>query len=118
MELVTTGGDYSASWGDAFAKTWAHAIPWVGSAGIQYLLYDQARYNKDRAIQNAEFNALKNATKTVNYGSAITNPSDVSGEVTTEEQQAQAALATQEEEELLGKRMQSMGSTSLFRGLR
>lgn len=118
MALVQTGGDYSASWGDAFAKTWNNVLPWVGSAGIQMLLADQARYNRDRAIQTAEFKALKDATKTVNYGSSITNPSDVSGETTTEEQQAQAALAVQEEEELLGQRMQSMGSTSLFRGLR
>lgn len=107
--------DYaSASYG---ANPWAWHGKKVGNM-MQFWLESNA-WQKDRSIQKEEFENLKNRVKTVSYGSAVTNPSDVSGNVaTTEEQQIAAALALEEEEELLGQRGGSLGSGSLFKGLK
>lgn len=107
--------DYaSASYG---ANPWAWHGKKVGNM-MQFWLESNA-WQKDRSIQKEEFENLKNRVKTVSYGSAVTNPSDVSGDVaTTEEQQIAAALALEEEEELLGQRGGSLGSGSLFKGLK
>ena len=120
MAIVQTGGQYSRDWMDAATKSgWLFAFPRVGSLGRALLMNDMQKYSRDRMIQDEEFNTLKNRVKTVNYGSAITNPSDVSGNVaTTEEQQIAAALALEEEEELLGQRNSTLGSTSLLKGLK
>lgn len=120
MAIVETGGQYSRDWTDAATKSgWLFAIPRAGALGRALLINDMNKYSRDRMIQNEEFNALKNRVKTVNYGTAITNPSDVSGNVsTTEEQQIAATLALEEEEELLGQRNSTLGSTSLLKGLK
>ena len=118
--LVQTGGTYSKDWMDAAAKTgWLLGYRNAGSLGRAMIASDISKYTRDRMIQKEEFDALKNAVKTVNYGTAITNPSDVSGSVaTTEEQQVAAALALEQEEELLGQRGGTLGSGSLFKGLK
>ena len=120
MAIVQTGGQYSRDWMDAAAKSgWLFVFAKTGALGRALLMNDMNKYSRDRTIQNEEFNTLKNRVKTVNYGSAITNPSDVSGNVaTTEEQQIAAALALEEEEELLGQRNSTLGSTSLLKGLK
>lgn len=70
-----------------------------------------ADWNKDRELQNKEFEVLKqNDVKTANYSNAISN-----SELDSDRARAQAAL--EEEQRLLGRRLQSMGSTSLLGGL-
>ena len=121
MAIVQTDGQYSRNWMDAATKSGWFPLGFAkaGSLGRALLRNDMQTYSRDRMIQEEEFNTLKNRVKTVNYGSAITNPSDVSGNVaTTEEQQIAAALALEEEEELLGQRNSTLGSTSLLKGLK
>lgn len=68
-------------------------------------------WNRDRELQEKELSVLRNNNvKTVNYGSAVS-----SSELDTDRARAQAAL--EEEQRLLGRRLQSMGSTSLLGGL-
>ena len=68
-------------------------------------------WNKDRELQNKEFEVLKqNDVKTTNYSNAVSN-----SELDSDRARAQAAL--DEEQRLLGKRLLSMGSTSLLGGL-
>lgn len=104
------GNKYFSSWGDAMYSIFGPVMFKGGTIG-RLVQNDLAAYNKDRELQKKEFEAL--GLKTVNYGSAITNPADVSGEVTTEEQQAASLAALEEENELLGKRLNTLGSTSL-----
>lgn len=128
MALISGSDNYYSNFNDAFRgnmrKIWGglagYAMVKTLGSNIGRMMYwsEQNKYAKDREIQGKEFNALKDKVKTVNYGSAITNPSDPSGELTTEEQQAAANLALQEEEELLGKRMSTLGSASLLGVLR
>lgn len=120
MFKLETGGEYNKDWWSAFNRHGGLFLyRQAGSLGRALIAADIERYNRDRMIQEEEFKTLKNAVKTVNYGSAITNPSDVSGNVkTTEEQQIAAALALEEEEDLLGQRGGTLGSGSLLKGLK
>jgi hypothetical protein len=113
MAIVESNSDnYYKDWSSALWGTFGLAgYKSAGSRGRAYLALDRLAWDKDRELQKKEFEAL--GTKTVNYGSAITNPADVSGEVTTEEQQAASLAALEEEDELLGKRLNTLGSTSL-----
>lgn len=112
------GNTLYSDWGSAMSAQYGSG--WYKGGKRQKAAESQAQadWKKDRELQDKEFNVLAGATKTVNYGSAITNPSDVSGvELTIEEEQAKAALALQEEEELLGQRLTGLGGTSLFGAL-
>lgn len=114
MAIVESNSDnYYKDWNSALGGIWGLAgYRAAGSLGRKYLAMDRFAWEKDRELQQKEFEALQ--TKTVNYGSAITNLANVSGEVTTEEQRAASLAALEEEEELLGKRVGSLGSTSLM----
>lgn len=72
----------------------------------QYNTYkaDVSNYNKDRELQEKEFDAVSSAVKTENYSTAM-----------SDDTQARAVAA---EEKLLGKRLASMGRASLFGGLK
>ena len=76
-----------------------------------------ADYNPRKKLKTGdkEFEKLKGSVaQTVNYGSAITDISNVSGDVlTTEEEQIRAAAALEEEEDLLGARLGMLGVGSL-----
>lgn len=108
-----TGGDTyykdyaSASYG---ADPWAWHGKKVGNK-IQFWL-DNWSYLQDRDRQNAEFNALANRTKTVNYGSSISN-GVMSGEAGDELQREKATLALNDEE----NRLNGLGNTQLIGGL-
>lgn len=88
---------------------------WKGHWKKRHYAAEKEKFEKDRELQNKEFEQLKGSTaKTVNYGSAITDISNVSGDVlTTEEEQIRAAAALEEEEELLGTRLGMLGGTTL-----
>ena len=110
------GGDtYYSSWATAMADQ--DGAKWYkgGKRQKRAERAAQAEWQKDRELQNKEFEQLKGSTaKTVNYGSAITDISNVSGDVlTTEEEQIRAAAALQEEDELLGARLGMLGVGSL-----
>lgn len=110
------GGDtYYATWNDAMADQYGANWYKGGKRQKRAERAAQAEWQKDRELQNKEFEKLKGSTaKTVNYGSAITDISNISGDVlTTEEEQIRAAAALQEEEELLGTRLGMLGVGSL-----
>lgn len=105
------GDKYYSGWLDAMADQ--YGPKWYKGGKRQKAAEKAAFYGwqKDRDLQKAEFDKLKGSTaKTVNYGSAITDLSNVSGDVlTTEEEQIRAAAALQEEDELLGTRLGMLG---------
>ena len=106
------GGDkYYSSWATAMADQYGADWYKGGKRQKRAERAAQAEWQKDRELQNKEFEQLKGSTaKTVNYGSAITDISNVSGDVlTTEEEQIRAAAALQEEDELLGTRLGMLG---------
>ena len=106
------GGDkYYATWHDAMVDQYGIKYYKGGKRQKRAERAAQAEWQKDRNLQKAEFDKLKGSTaKTVNYGSAITDISNVSGDVlTTEEEQIRAAAALEEEEELLGTRLGMLG---------
>lgn len=110
------GGDkYYSSWATAMADQYGADWYKGGKRQKRAERAAQAEWQKDRELQNKEFEQLKGSTaKTVNYGSAITDISNVSGDVlTTEEEQIRAAAALQEEDELLGARLGMLGVGSL-----
>ena len=110
------GGDtYYSSWATAMADQYGAKWYKGGKRQKRAERAAQAEWQKDRELQNKEFEQLKGSTaKTVNYGSAITDISNVSGDVlTTEEEQIRAAAALQEEDELLGTRLGMLGVGSL-----
>ena len=97
----------------------ANPFAWTGGKlkNKWQILAGQWDLEKQREIQSKELEALRSSARTVSYGTAITDVGNLSGEVTTEEQRAASLAALEEEEELLGKRVGSLGSTSLV-GLR
>ena len=106
------GGDkYYSGWATAMADQ--YGPKWYRGGKRQKAAEKAAFYEwqKDRDLQKTEFDKLKGSTaKTVNYGSAITDISNVSGDVlTTEEEQIRAAAALEEEDELLGTRLGMLG---------
>lgn len=106
------GGDtYYSNWATAMADQYGPKWYKGGKRQKRAERAAQAEWQKDRELQNKEFEQLKGSTaKTVNYGSAITDISNVSGDVlTTEEEQIRAAAALQEEDELLGTRLGMLG---------
>ena len=106
------GGDkYYSSWETAMADQYGAKWYKGGKRQKRAERAAQAEWQKDRELQNKEFEQLKGSTaKTVNYGSAITDISNISGDVlTTEEEQIRAAAALQEEDELLGTRLGMLG---------
>lgn len=109
------GDKYYSGWFDAMYDQ--YGPKWYKGGKRQKAAEKAAFYGwqKDRDLQKAEFDKLKGSTaKTVNYGSAITDISNVSGDVlTTEEEQIRAAAALQEEDELLGTRLGMLGGTTL-----
>ena len=110
------GGDkYYSSWATAMADQYGADWYKGGKRQKRAERAAQAEWQKDRELQNKEFEQLKGSTaKTVNYGSAITDISNVSGDVlTTEEEQIRAAAALEEEDELLGTRLGMLGVGSL-----
>ena len=108
---VRAGDKYYSSWETAMADQ--YGAKWYKGGKRQKAAERaaQAEWQKDRDLQKDEFEKLKGSTaKTVNYGSAITDISNISGDVlTTEEEQIRAAAALQEEEELLGTRLGMLG---------
>ena len=110
------GGDtYYATWHDAMVDQYGAKYYKGGKRQKRAERAARDAWQKDRELQNKEFEKLKGSTaKTVNYGSAITDISNVSGDVlTTEEEQIRAAAALQEEDELLGTRLGMLGVGSL-----
>lgn len=110
------GGDtYYYSWAAAMADQYGAKWYKGGKRQKRAESAAQAEWQKDRELQNKEFEQLKGSTaKTVNYGSAITDISNISGDVlTTEEERIRAAAALQEEDELLGARLGMLGVGSL-----
>ena len=110
------GGDkYYSSWSAAMADQYGAKWYKGGKRQKRAERAAQAEWQKDRELQNKEFEKLKGSVaQTVNYGSAITDISNVSGDVlTTEEEQIRAAAALQEEDELLGARLGMLGVGSL-----
>ena len=110
------GGDtYYATWNDAMVDQYGAKWYKGGKRQKRAERAAQAEWQKDRELQNKEFEKLKGSVaQTVNYGSAITDISNVSGDVlTTEEEQIRAAAALQEEEDLLGARLGMLGVGSL-----
>ena len=110
------GGDtYYSSWATAMADQYGAKWYKGGKRQKRAERAAQAEWQKDRELQNKEFEQLKGSTaKTVNYGSAITDISNVSGDVlTTEEEQIRAAAALQEADELLGTRLGMLGGGGL-----
>lgn len=106
------GGDtYYATWHDAMVDQYGRKYYKGGKRQKRAERAARAEWEKERELQNKEFEQLKGSTaKTVNYGSAITDISNVSGDVlTTEEEQIRAAAALEEEEELLGTRLGMLG---------
>lgn len=118
IAATPTGGDklYN-SYIDASID--ANPFAWTGGKlkNKWQILAGQWDLEKQREIQSKELEALRGSARTVSYGTAITDVGNLSGEVTTEEQRAASLAALEEEEELLGKRVGSLGSTSLM-GLR
>lgn len=112
---VRAGDKYYSSWETAMADQYGAKWYKGGKRQKKAEKAAQAEWQKDRDLQKAEFEKLKGSSaKTVNYGTAITDISNLSGEVmTTEEEQIKAALALEEEEELLGARMGMLGGTAL-----
>lgn len=112
---VRAGDKYYSSWAAAMSDQYGPKWYKGGKRQKKAERAAQAEWQKDRDLQKAEFEKLKGSTaKTFNYGSAITDISNVSGEImTTEEEQIKAALALEEEEELLGARMGMLGGTAL-----
>lgn len=108
---VRAGDKYYSSWETAMADQYGAKWYKGGKRQKRAERAAQAEWQKDRNLQKAEFDKLKGSTaKTVNYGSAITDISNVSGDVlTTEEEQIRAAAALEEEEELLGTRLGMLG---------
>lgn len=110
------GGDtYYATWHDAMVDQYGAKYYKGGKRQKRAERAARDAWQKDRELQNKEFEKLKGSVaQTVNYGSAITDISNVSGDVlTTEEEQIRAAAALQEEEELLGTRLGMLGVGSL-----
>ena len=110
------GGDtYYATWHDAMVDQYGAGYYKGGKRQKAAERAARDAWLKDRELQNKEFEKLKGSVaQTVNYGSAITDISNVSGDVlTTEEEQIRAAAALQEEEELLGTRLGMLGVGSL-----
>ena len=110
------GGDtYYATWHDAMVDQYGAEYYKGGKRQKRAERAARDAWQKDRELQNKEFEKLKGSVaQTVNYGSAITDISNVSGDVlTTEEEQIRAAAALQEEEELLGTRLGMLGVGSL-----
>ena len=106
------GGDtYYATWHDAMVSQYGRKYYKGGKRQKRAESAARDAWQKERELQNAEFEQLKGSTtKTVNYGSAITDISNVSGDVlTTEEEQIRAAAALEEEEDLLGARFGMLG---------
>lgn len=108
---VRAGDKYYSSWGavmtDQYGPKWYKG----GKRQKEAERAAQAEWGKDRELQKVEFEKLKGSTaKTFNYGSAITDISNISGNVlTTEEEQIRAAAALKEEEDLLGTRLGILG---------
>ena len=110
------GGDtYYATWHDAMVDQYGAKYYKGGKRQKRAERAARDAWQKDRELQNKEFEKLKGSVaQTVNYGSAITDISNVSGDVlTTEEEQIRAAAALQEEEELLGTRLGMLGGATL-----
>ena len=106
------GGDtYYATWHDAMVDQYGAKYYKGGKRQKRAERAARDAWQKDRELQNKEFEKLKGSVaQTVNYGSAITDISNVSGDVlTTEEEQIRAAAALQEEDELLGTRLGMLG---------
>ena len=106
------GGDtYYATWHDAMVDQYGAEYYKGGKRQKRAERAARDAWQKDRELQNKEFEKLKGSTaKTVNYGSAITDISNISADVlTTEEEQIRAAAALQEEDELLGTRLGMLG---------
>lgn len=106
------GGDtYYATWHDAMVDQYGAKYYKGGKRQKKAERAARSEWEKERELQNKEFEQLKGSTaKTVNYGSAITDISNISGDVlTTEEEQIRAAAALQEEDELLGARLGMLG---------
>ena len=112
---VRAGDKYYSSWETAMADQYGAKWYKGGKRQKRAERAAQAEWQKDRELQNKEFEKLKGSVaQTVNYGSAITDISNVSGDVlTTEEEQIRAAAALQEEEDLLGARLGMLGVGSL-----
>lgn len=112
---VKETGKYYATWHDAMVDQYGAKYYKGGKRQKRAESAARAEWEKERELQKKEFEQLKGASaQTVNYGSAITDLSNVSGDVlTTEEEQMRAALALQEEEELLGTRMGMLGTGGL-----
>ena len=106
------GGDtYYATWHDAMVDQYGRKYYKGGKRQKRAERAARKDWEKERELQNKEFEQLKGSVaQTVNYGSAITDISNVSGDVlTTEEEQIRAAAALQEEDELLGTRLGMLG---------
>lgn len=112
---VSGGDKYYATWHDAMVDQYGAKYYKGGKRQKRAESAARAEWEKERELQKKEFEQVKGASaQTVNYGSAITDLSNISGEVlTTEEEQMRAALALQEEEELLGTRMGMLGTGGL-----
>lgn len=106
---VNPSDKYYATWHDAMVDQYGSKYYKGGKRQKRAESAAREAWEKDRELQETEFNALKSGqTKTVDYGSAASD-----GEMTTEEERLRAELALEEEEQLLGMRLGMLGKSSL-----